>query len=918
MLLKNLIKEIPFNKRNISVKGISSNSNTTKKNFIFFAIKGKKENGENFIKQAINKGASVIICSNKCKFKDKNILVIKKKNVRNFLSEIASRFYNLKPKNIIAVTGTNGKTSVADMFYQLFRLNNKPVASIGTLGIKYDNKFLKTSLTSPDTISLHKTLNFLKKKKIENVIIEASSHGLQQERLHHIDFKSAVFTNFSQDHLDYHKNMKAYLNAKLILFRKILRKKTKIISDKDILPFKILKKISKKRGFKLVDIDNEFLKVKNQLPAFPDFKKKNLAMGILAAKICGLKDHLIYGKIKKINDVNGRLELVKKFPNKIKVFLDYAHTPDALLKTLECLKNENKKNITIVFGCGGDRDKKKRPLMARIANKYCSKIYITDDNPRNEDPQKIRKELLKYIPRKKSFNIGNRRNAIQQSIKNAIPGEIILVAGKGHEEIQIYKNKIYKISDKKIIKGTTIKSANLSKKKFNHFENNLILQKITGYKRFINFDGLSTDTRSIKKGNLFLALKGKKNNGNRFVKDALNKGASCVVSDSAKKIGKNIIKVKNAISFLNSFAKLKREKSSTNIIAITGSTGKTSLKNLLGHLLKKFGETYFSPKSFNNHLGVPISLSNLSLFDKYGVFEVGMSKAGEIKNLSKLIRPHLGIITNIGEAHLENFKNVKGIAKAKSEIIESIKRGGKIILNRDDKFFNFLYQKAKSFNLEIITFGKHRKSNILLKKIYEKNGNTKIFVNIDNQTLIYEFRDINIYNILASLAVLHALKIDINKIKSLIKNLQPTAGRGKKYNILRYKKKFRFIDESYNANPLSVKNAILKFDSLKKEKFKKYLVLGDMLELGHKSRKYHEEISKVINNSDIDKVFVKGKQTIFTYKNLNKNKRGNILQNTEDIDLNLRSIISNNDYLMIKGSNATGLNNFSKNIIKGI
>ncbi len=918
MLLKNLIKEIPLNKRNILVRGISSNSKSTKKNYIFFAIKGKKENGENFIKHAIKKGASVIICSNKSKFKDKNILVIKKKNVRNFLSEVASKFYNFKPKNIIAVTGTNGKTSVADMFYQLFRLNNRPVASIGTLGIKYNNKFLKTSLTSPDTISLHKTLNFLKKKKIENVIIEASSHGLHQERLHHINFKSAVFTNFSQDHLDYHKNMEAYLNAKLILFRKILRKKTKIISDENISPFKILKKISKKRGLKIVDINSEFLKVKSQLPTLPDFKIKNLTMAILAAKICGLREQLIFKKIKKIKDVNGRLELVKKLPNKAKVFLDYAHTPDALLKTLECFKNENKKNISIVFGCGGDRDKKKRPLMAKIANKYCNKIYITDDNPRNEDPQKIRKELCKYIQRKKSFNIGNRRTAIEESIKKATPGEIILVAGKGHEEIQIYKNKTYKISDKKIIKGTIKKSKHLPKKKFNYFENNLILQKITGYKKFINFDGLSTDTRSIKKGNLFLALKGKKNNGNKFVKDALNKGASCIVSDSAKKIGKNIIKVKNAISFLNYFAKLKREKSSANIIAITGSAGKTSLKNLLGQLLKKFGETYFSPKSFNNHLGVPISLSNLSSFDKYGVFEVGMSKAGEIKNLSKLIRPHIGIITNIGEAHLENFKNLKGIAKAKSEIIESIEKGGKIILNRDDKFFNLLYQKAKSLNLEIITFGKHRESNILLKKINENNGNSKIFVNIDNQRLIYDFRDINIYNILAGLAVMHALKIDIKKIKSLIKNLQPTVGRGKKYNILRYKKKFKFIDESYNANPLSVKNAILRFNSFKKEKFKKYLVLGDMLELGQKSRKYHEEISKVINNSDIDKVFVKGKQTIFTFKNLNKNKRGNILQNIQDIDLNLRSIISNNDYLMIKGSNATGLNNFSKNIIKGI
>ncbi len=451
------------------------------------------------------------------------------------MSEIASRFYRYKPKNIIAVTGTNGKTSVADMFYQLFKLNNKPVASIGTLGIKYNNKFLKTSLTSPDTILLHKTLNFLKKKKIENVIIEASSHGLHQERLHHINFKSAVFTNFSQDHLDYHKNMKAYLDAKLILFKRILRKKNEIILDKNISPFKILKKISKKRGFKIVDIDSEFLKVESHLPTLPDFKKKNLTMAILAAKICGLKEYLIYGKIKKIKDVNGRLELVKKLPNKAKVFLDYAHTPDALLKTLESLKDKYKKEVSIVFGCGGDRDKKKRSLMAKIANKYCSKIYVTDDNPRNEDPQKIRKEILKYIPREKSFNIGNRRNAIKDSIKMANPGEIILVAGKGHEEIQIYKNKSYQISDKKIIKETIIKSENLSKKKLNYFENNLILQKIIGNKKFINFDGLSTDTRSIKKGNLFLAIKGKKNNGNKFVKDALRKGASRIISDTKKK-----------------------------------------------------------------------------------------------------------------------------------------------------------------------------------------------------------------------------------------------------------------------------------------------------------------------------------------------------------------------------------------------
>ena len=166
--------------------------------------------------------------------------------------------------------------------------------------------------------------------------------------------------------------------------------------------------------------------------------------------------------------------------------------------------------------------------------------------------------------------------------------------------------------------------------------------------------------------------------------------------------------MKNSISFLNTFAKLKRANSSSSIIAITGSAGKTSLKNLLIQILQKFGKTHYSPKSFNNHLGVPISLSNLSSYDKYGVFEVGMNKAGEIKNLTKLIKPDLGVITNIGEAHLENFKNLKGIANAKSEIMEGIKRGGTIILNRDDNFFHYLFKKAKSNNLKIITFGKHK------------------------------------------------------------------------------------------------------------------------------------------------------------------------------------------------------------------
>ena len=650
-----------------------------------------------------------------------------------------------------------------------------------------------------------------------------------------------------------------------------------------------------------------------------EFQKKNLVMAIEAAKLCGLKNRKIFKSLKHIQNVSGRLELVRKFPNNIRVFIDYAHTPDALFKTLQSIKNYYGKNISLVFGCGGDRDKKKRPLMAKIANKHCKKIYVTDDNPRNENPNKIRSELVKSISEITCFNIGNRAKAIKKAILNAEPNEVVLIAGKGHEAKQIYKNKFFTISDKQIVKKLKITIKTLSKKNQNHIQNKLILKKIIKNIKPSIFEGLAVDSRMVRKNNLFLAIKGKNNDGNKFIPDALKKGAKYIISSKViKKYRNKTIKVKNEILFLNKFAKLKREYSSAKIIAITGSAGKTSLKNLVRNLLQNYENTHSSPKSFNNHFGVPISLSNLNINNKFGVFEVGMSKAGEINNLSKLIQPHIGIITNISEAHIENFKNIKEIANAKGEIIDNIKRDGTIILNRDDKFFSYLANKAKLKKLKIVSFGKSKRADVYPIRISKSKKFIKMIIKVKDQNLNLNIESINIYNLLASLALLRELNLNLEIIKNNVQNYEPTEGRGSKHIIKRYNKKFKLIDESYNANPLSVRNAINSFNLIKKEKFKKYLILGDMLELGSKSEMYHKNLSKVINSSDIDKVFIKGKKTLFTYKNLNKSKRGNIFQNDDDIDLILKDIVSNNDYLMIEGSYATGLNYLSKKMIKGL
>ncbi len=444
MLLKKLIKNLSPEKKIIQIRGLAIDSKKVKKGFIFFAIKGHKFNGEKFINDAIKKGAVAVVCSKNTSYKKIDVPTIKTSNVRHLLSEISSKFYKKKPKNIIAVTGTNGKTSVAELFYQILSLNNIPVASIGTLGVKYKNKVIKSKLTTPDTISIHKILNKIKKNKIDNVILEASSHGLHQNRLDHLKLKAGIFTNFSQDHLDYHKTMGSYLSAKLILFKKIIDQKKTIISDKLLKEFLILRKISKKRNLRLIDINLTKEKLKKKLSLkLNEFQMTNLSMAVAAAKLCNLKEKKIYNSLGKIKDVDGRLELIKTFINNIKVYVDFAHTPDALLKSLKALKKLNGDNISVVFGCGGDRDFKKRPLMAKIVSSNSKKIYVTDDNPRNENPEKIRKEIIDNLNNRNFFNIGSRTQAIKKAILKAEPNEIILVAGKGHETQQIYKKKNY-------------------------------------------------------------------------------------------------------------------------------------------------------------------------------------------------------------------------------------------------------------------------------------------------------------------------------------------------------------------------------------------------------------------------------------------------------------------------------------------
>ena len=406
------------------------------------------------------------------------------------------------------------------------------------------------------------------------------------------------------------------------------------------------------------------------------------------------------------------------------------------------------------------------------------------------------------------------------AIKNLRAGEILLVAGKGHEKVQDVGGQKIFFSDKKIILDfIKYKNVTLS----NNFKLNIIKEVSSHKKTLSSFKvkQAKINSKEVKKDDIFFAIKGKKNDGNKFVRQSFKNKASLAI---VNKIQKNLnihrqIKVKNTLEFLTNSAKIFRRNINTQIIAITGSCGKTSLKELLGNSLKNISKVSISPKSFNNKYGVPLSLFNLNYDDDYGVLEVGMDKKGEIDNLSKIIEPNVSVITNINYAHAKNFKNIKSIALAKSEIIHNTKQKGYVVLNADDTFFKLHRTIAFKKNLKVISFGiENKKSNLRLKNITKSGKNFLIkiaFNNLKNNFLISNNFQSNIYNILGAMAVM-SIYFDISKLnKNIFLNFETPKGRGDISRIKIMNKNINLIDESYNSNPLSLKSAILNFEKIK-------------------------------------------------------------------------------------------------------
>jgi len=475
MKLMELLAHMPIRSvkgdTNVDITGLTKDSRQVKEGYIFFATK----KSESYIQDVTQKGARAIVADRELEIPVPCLIIAD--NTQALLGAMASKFYGFPSRNltVVGITGTNGKTTTSYLIESILKTAHKGVALIGTISHRYNGHTFKAENTTPGAVELQALLKEICDARCDYVIMEVSSHALDQHRVEGIDFDCAVFTNLTHDHLDYHGDIEHYLEAKKRLFSYFLPQSSKQeryallnLDDpisQDLMPpkpiqtffFSLHKPADAYVIAAMEDIHGLYLDVslfgsplQLHSPLIGMFNASNILASSLVSHLMGIPHETIKQGIETLHSVPGRLERVKNEKG-VTVFIDYAHTPDALTKVLDMLNRIKKGKLVLVFGCGGDRDRRKRPIMGNIASRFADLTIITSDNPRSEDPQKIIEDIQKGF-RGNSFKIiPDRREAIIEGIRSVQEHDILLVAGKGHEDYQIIGNTVIHFSDKEVV-----------------------------------------------------------------------------------------------------------------------------------------------------------------------------------------------------------------------------------------------------------------------------------------------------------------------------------------------------------------------------------------------------------------------------------------------------------------------------------
>tara|TARA_Y100001934_G_scaffold230420_1_gene278007 strand:- start:2661 stop:4118 length:1458 start_codon:yes stop_codon:yes gene_type:complete len=454
--------------RGVDIIGITSDSREVRPGYLFAALPGSTLDGRDYIDDALDHGAVAVLAEPDTAIPRKNVHLVADSNPRHRLAVVAARFYGAQPETVAAVTGTNGKTSVANFAAQIWSATGRIAGCIGTLGLQAPGVSDSLFHTTPDPVALHKALAELERSGVDHLAIEASSHGLDQCRLDGVKIDVGAFTSLSQDHLDYHGEAANYFNAKLRLFSEVMSTDGTAILNVNLSQYETVSKTCRERGQRVLsygcnggdfsilrkrptdggqslELDVMGARYDPALPLVGGFQAENAVCALAIAVATGVDPHAAVESMSALVGIPGRLQRVATHPCGADVYVDYAHTPNALANLLNAIKPYASNRLVVVFGCGGDRDRGKRPVMGEIACQYADRVIVTDDNPRDEDPAAIRRQVMAGCDR--AIEVRDRAEAIRAATAGLDVGDVLVIAGKGHEQGQIIGGDVRPFDD---------------------------------------------------------------------------------------------------------------------------------------------------------------------------------------------------------------------------------------------------------------------------------------------------------------------------------------------------------------------------------------------------------------------------------------------------------------------------------------
>lgn len=921
-----------------AVTAVTSDSRQVRPGCLFVALRGVKQDGHAYVAQALLSGCCAVVVEQEMPVAGA-APIIRVSDSHQAYGQLAAAFfgYPARKLNLVGLTGTNGKTTTSWIIEEMLRAQGKQVGVIGTVNYRYTDSEGRSvvrdaPLTTPEPMELQALLREMRDRGVTHVVMEVSSHALVQKRLAGLRFDVGVFTNLSRDHLDFHGSMDAYFAAKQLLFSDFFQPEgiAVIVTGTAIQASgaandwgRQLLAILRQQGFgeygphglgRTVltcglagessvratncrqglhgfqadfQLGGEILALRSQLIGGHNVLNMLAAAGVGVA--LGLPLARIVSGLQGVGQVPGRLERVQLPPytgdaDQPRIFVDYAHTPDALENVLRTLRPVTPGRLFCVFGCGGDRDRGKRPMMGKAAAELADRIVLTSDNPRSEDPAVILAEIetgvrqagVAKVPLADLFVSDSqpgkysvapdRREAIHVICALAGGQDVVLIAGKGHETYQITSTGKHFFDDRleaknAMLRWTVERLGQATSGTLQRPGESLLL------------GGISTDTRTLQPGDIFLALQGENYNGHDFVKTAVDKGAAALIVSAPFAVDDRrvtIIQVEDTLRAYGALARFRRGLLSPQIqvVAITGSSGKTTVKEMAAAIFDmQYGAAANGPVlktqgNLNNLVGLPRTLLQVHAGHRVAVLEMGMNRPGEIRCLAEAADPDIGCITNVQEAHLEGLGNIVGVARAKGELFAAMRPDGVRIVNCDDARIRALARQhgGRTVSFAVTPTGRKCRPEVRVTRMVslgEAGMRFTLHIGTWRERLTVPATGAhNVCNCAAAAAIATAAGLAPEVI---VRGLASYSSGDKRLQIVPLPGGISLLNDSYNANPGSMAAALRTVSTFGKN-CRRLAVLGDMLELGQGVAGAHRQVGAMVAALGLDYLAVTGEQ----------------------------------------------------------